>query len=615
MWLDKLTRGVNSLRFQLGTLVFALLLLITFSIGYAFYSEAERRKDYITLQSTGAIEQLIRSMLTRSEQYAASAARDWDTYFRDVNMYGQDLQNILANLSEHIPRHSGLSEHWINRWEHLHASLHTTLGDPAEPRLEAAAQQIINERAQWELLSAQAVNRTQQLLQTQLEQQQTINSLLLALALLLGVITLVVLSSRFSKPLNQILTRLSLLAKGETSTGHATFPSNEMGAIASSIERLSGNLAHTFQLTRNISRATDLDTALRFVFDTYKPLLPIDTLCLVRLNNDGSALLLDRVQTQQKTSLSIGQRFATRHCQLGERLMEHKPVLLDDLPGWLNNHQSEIITHLRLAGLKSALFYPFPQQSDAVLLFASQRQHAFSQEEHQLLLNVCGQLQHAFEKTELVEKLVISAVSGLSKLAESRDPETGDHLVRMALYSVAIAEAMRAFPAYQTQIDERYIRDLHRFAPMHDIGKVGVADQILLKPGRLTPEERLDMELHPAIGGDVLRRCEEQLNASGHSLFQMGIDIAEGHHEKWNGEGYPHGWKGQEIPLSARIVAVADVFDALTSKRPYKDAWPVEKAVQVLKTDAGSHFDPDVVAAFELAMPAVLDIYEAHKHV
>lgn len=615
MWLDKLSQAINSLRFQLSVLVFALLLLISFSIGYAFYSEAERREDYITLQSAGAIEQLIHSILTRSDQYAASAARDWDTYFRDVSMYGQDLQNILANLTAQVSQHRGLSDDWLNRWQQLSTSLRTTLGDPTEPKLEAAAQHVLAERAQWELLSTQAVNRTQQLLQTQLQQQQTINSALLIFALLLGALTLIVLSLRFSKPLNQILVSLNLLAKGETPTQSAAYPSNEMGAIANSIDRLSGNLAHTFQLTRNVSKATDLDAALRLVFDTYKQLLPIDTLCLVRLNNDGSALLLDRVQTQQKTSLSVGQRFATRNCQLGEQLLEHKPVLFDDLPAWLNNHHSEIITHLRLAGLQSALFYPFPQQSDAILLFASERLNAFSKEEHQLLLNVCGQLQHAFEKTELVEKLVISAVSGLSKLAESRDPETGDHLVRMALYSVAIAETLRTFPAHQTHIDERYIRDLHRFAPMHDIGKVGIADQILLKPGRLTPEERQDMELHPAIGGNVLRRCEEQLNASGHSLFQMGIDIAEGHHEKWNGEGYPHGWKGLEIPLSARIVAVADVFDALTSKRPYKDAWPVEKAVRVLKEDAGSHFDPDVIAAFEQAMPAILDIYEAHKHV
>jgi response regulator RpfG family c-di-GMP phosphodiesterase len=211
--------------------------------------------------------------------------------------------------------------------------------------------------------------------------------------------------------------------------------------------------------------------------------------------------------------------------------------------------------------------------------------------------------------------LVVAAVQGLAKLAESRDPETGNHLIRMSLYSAFIAEELGTRPAHRDLIDPGYVRSLHRFAPMHDIGKVGIADRVLLKPGRLDDGERLEMNKHPLIGAEVLRLCEQRMNELGRSVFQVGIEIAESHHEKWDGSGYPHGLTGAAIPLSARIVAVADVFDALTSKRPYKDAFSVEKALDIIHQDAGSHFDPEVVDALDLVMPRVLDVYDRLKHI
>jgi HD-GYP domain-containing protein (c-di-GMP phosphodiesterase class II) len=170
-------------------------------------------------------------------------------------------------------------------------------------------------------------------------------------------------------------------------------------------------------------------------------------------------------------------------------------------------------------------------------------------------------------------------------------------------------------PRIGTTITPRYVEDLRRFAPMHDIGKVGIADSILLKPGRLTDDERTEMQRHPLIGADVLRRCEAQMQARGRTVFEVGIEIAESHHEKWDGTGYPNGLRGEAIPLSARIVAVADVFDALTSKRPYKEAWPVERALAAIDADAGRHFDPAVVAALHRRLPQILAFHERHKHV
>ncbi len=181
----------------------------------------------------------------------------------------------------------------------------------------------------------------------------------------------------------------------------------------------------------------------------------------------------------------------------------------------------------------------------------------------------------------------------LSRAAEFRDPETGAHILRMAHFSQIIARGMGLSESDQYLLLEA--------APMHDIGKVGIADKILLKPGRLEPEEFEIMKRHATIGYELLQ-------GSSSRVLQTGAEIARGHHEKFDGSGYPQGLKGEEIPIFSRIVAVADVFDALTSERPYKKAWDVEAAVDFLKAGSGSHFDPECVTAFLNAWDDVQEV-------
>lgn len=243
------------------------------------------------------------------------------------------------------------------------------------------------------------------------------------------------------------------------------------------------------------------------------------------------------------------------------------------------------------------------------------KKKAYYSSHKELLNNITAQVSSAFDRTIGMESLVVSAVEGLAKLAESRDPETGDHLVRMSLYSYILAQELYDAGIYQGEFKSSYPRHVYHFAPMHDIGKVGIEDSILLKPGKLTDEQWVVMKQHPVIGADVLRRCESQVNQAGYSMFKIGIEIAEGHHEKYDGSGYPYQRKGREIPLSARIVALADVFDALTSRRPYKEAWPVDKALKLIHEESGKHFDPEVVKAFDRALPQIMEVYDKHKHV
>ncbi|MFN3150561.1 diguanylate cyclase domain-containing protein [Bremerella sp.] len=203
------------------------------------------------------------------------------------------------------------------------------------------------------------------------------------------------------------------------------------------------------------------------------------------------------------------------------------------------------------------------------------------------------------------------AVFALAKLADSRDTETGEHLVRMRAYSQMIAEQLRISGPYQDSIDDVFLQDLFRSSPLHDIGKVGISDAILLKPGKLTAEEFNAMKQHVRIGAETLQEAARS-SPSG-SFFHMAAEIARYHHERWDGCGYLEGLKGAEIPLAARIVSVADVFDALSSKRVYKDAMSTDEARALIREGSGNHFDPAIVSAFDETFDKI-EAFSAEQH-
>jgi putative two-component system response regulator len=187
-------------------------------------------------------------------------------------------------------------------------------------------------------------------------------------------------------------------------------------------------------------------------------------------------------------------------------------------------------------------------------------------------------------------------VFSLAKLAESRDPETGAHLERIREYSRELAEHLAQFDELASEIDADFIRAIFLTSPLHDIGKVGIPDNVLLKPGRLTSEEFEIMKQHTTIGQQTLQAALSACPNAGY--LRLARDIAAAHHEKYDGTGYPHGLAGDDIPLSARIVALADVYDALTTKRVYKEAFSHEVAREIIVEESGKHFDPRVVDAF-----------------
>lgn len=188
-------------------------------------------------------------------------------------------------------------------------------------------------------------------------------------------------------------------------------------------------------------------------------------------------------------------------------------------------------------------------------------------------------------------------IMAMASLAETRDNATGNHIRRTQHYVRALAQHLRHHPRFAAALNDETIELLFKSAPLHDIGKVGIPDRILLKPGRLTPDEFEIMKTHAALGRDAIAAAERYLDTPD-SFLRFAREIAYSHQEKWDGSGYPEGLWGEQIPLSARLMAVADVYDALISRRIYKPALPHEQAVAMIREGRDQHFDPDIVDAF-----------------
>jgi putative two-component system response regulator len=207
--------------------------------------------------------------------------------------------------------------------------------------------------------------------------------------------------------------------------------------------------------------------------------------------------------------------------------------------------------------------------------------------------------QEVARRTSEVIAIQDVTIMAMASLAETRDSDTGNHIRRTQHYVKALALKLREQPSFAGLLDDRYIAMLFKSAPLHDIGKVGIPDRILLKPGKLTPEEFELMKTHTTLGRDAIQSAERQLGMSV-DFLRLAKEIAYSHQEKWDGSGYPEGLQGEAIPLSARMMALADVYDALISRRVYKEGMSHEQAMSIIVEGRGRHFDPEMVDAFLL---------------
>ena len=225
------------------------------------------------------------------------------------------------------------------------------------------------------------------------------------------------------------------------------------------------------------------------------------------------------------------------------------------------------------------------------------------------MVEYIAQMQHQNEK---INKLQNGLIMVLADMVESRDQCTGDHVRKTAAYTGIIMRQLKKDGIYTDQLTDAFMKDVENSAPLHDVGKIQVPDAILNKPGRLTDAEFDMMKQHTSAGSEIISRAMNTVSEEDSSYLEEARNLAHYHHEKWNGMGYPDGLKGEDIPLSARIMAVADVFDALVSKRPYKDGFPFEKAMEIIRESSGSHFDPNVVNAFVEASDEVRQVMDTY---
>lgn len=633
---------LSSLRVQISLALLSLALAIVGTVSYTLYNIELRKHDYAILNLAGQLRVTSQSMVGMAQNHLEATGQFTVSdvaspqFSKDLELHISKFDQIIkAFKTRNLPpeltgQDESLKCNWdvqsiaqlnitAGVWEDFFADLQRQVSGRSDAdSLRLTARYLLENGPGLQEASLQLTRAFQRMMEGKLQNLKLMNQLAIAFIVLLLISILVVMHRKILGPLKLTLSGFSRVSQGDLGYQVPVTTENEIGQMTQRFNRLSDRLQALFHLTDRLNHGTNLSDTLCFIYEEFRDFLPLDWVGILETSPDRQGIILERMFTELDASFREGECFENQNARFLDVLNSGQPFLISHLRGYIHQ-QPEDTFALRLAGegLGSAVYLPLlaTPEGGMTLVFATREPNAYTSKHLEWLSNIAGLVAHSVDRTVVMENLVISAVAGLAKLAESRDPETGDHLVRMSLYSLIVAEELARNSGYSGQLSTVNIRDIYRFAPMHDIGKVGIKDDILLKPGRLTDEERTEMEEHPSIGGQVLRRCESQMNAHGHSIFSVGIEIAECHHEKFDGSGYPNGLVGEEIPLSARIVAVADVFDALTSKRPYKEAWPIERALETLREDAGQHFDPVIINAVEAALPEILKVYQRLKHV
>ena len=367
---------------------------------------------------------------------------------------------------------------------------------------------------------------------------------------------------------------------------------NEISVLITEYNKLVKRNNLLLGLNEKINAQHRFDNVFGFIYDNLIEFIPYDRIGIAVVSNDGLSVETLTAKSNRKVLLGRGYDQTIESSSLKQVISNREVRIINDLNSYYRKHPLSDSTRLMLEeGMNSSITLPLFIENKVigVVFFSSTEPYVYNEEHQQFLINIANALSTSLEKSFIFEDLMISTVRGFAKIVESKDNITGNHIDRISHYSVFIAKLLEED---YDDVDDIFIRSIKRLSPLHDIGKVGIPDHILNKPGKLTDEEMVIMRTHSIHGAEVL---EELLVSIGTTEFKMAVDIAKYHHEKVNGQGYPLGLKDDEIPLSARIVALVDVFDALTSERPYKRAFSFKEAIEIIRNDSGTHFDYKLV--------------------
>ncbi len=356
----------------------------------------------------------------------------------------------------------------------------------------------------------------------------------------------------------------------------------------------------------SINNSQSFREVLQFVYDAFRKHIPYDYIGIALFRQGADSLLEGAIGVSDGSFAGlpkrmIGLAFPMEETSLERLSRDRQPRIINDLEAHLAGRAlSEYNRILLEEGIRASITLPLVRQDKLLgfMFFSSRRTGVYNQRHCDFLETLSNAIVIAIEKNLFLDELLYSSLLALAKLAEARDEDTAVHLDRIKAYTALLCRCLIEDDVHVSRLTDDYVKDIVRFSPMHDIGKVGIRDGILLKPGKLTADEFEHMKTHTTFGANVLREAENNMIKLGRSLFRVGIEIADAHHERWDGSGYPIHRSGEAIPLSARIVAVVDVFDALLSRRPYKEPFSFEDAVRTLVEGSGKHFDPQILDSF-----------------
>jgi HD-GYP domain-containing protein (c-di-GMP phosphodiesterase class II) len=422
---------------------------------------------------------------------------------------------------------------------------------------------------------------------------------------------------RFSRSVSTGIERVrSQFHSGEQAPAEGAIDWKEERELRAAIDELTMEIAYNQELADFTSQGT-LEDLLPKIFPLVRRHVPCTRIALAFIDGMDNVIAETAYSTQLPIHLEAGFIEPIADTTLGRVRESGEARIIDDLQAHYEDVHSSNSTQLLLReGVRSNITVPLYFGSQCVgFFFISHNTAGSFTDQH---LRYARQAANALKQTlyyhYLLQELLSQTSSAFVALTAKRDNETALHILRMSRFSQIIAKHL--LDSERVSITPRFVREVQWFAQLHDIGKIGIPDEILLKPGPLDAGQWETMRGHVAIGEEIITNMDEKIHATtGLSLLSTALDIISGHHEKYDGSGYPRGLAGEDIPLAGRIVALADVFDALTTRRPYKQAFSIEKTLEIMRSSVGTHFDPMVFAAFEESLEKILQIYDEYKEV